>query len=52
MTWCELILTPRVGRCMAPHLVAIANRIAEDAIHVLINLNGYTKGGRTEIFAM
>jgi protein O-GlcNAc transferase len=27
------------------------DRIFADRIHVLINLNGYTKGARTEIFA-
>uniref|UniRef100_A0A2P2LLJ1 protein O-GlcNAc transferase n=1 Tax=Rhizophora mucronata TaxID=61149 RepID=A0A2P2LLJ1_RHIMU len=30
----------------------IAKFINEDKIHVLINLNGYTKGARNEIFAM
>ncbi|KAL3931678.1 MAG: hypothetical protein SGPRY_001020 [Prymnesium sp.] len=30
----------------------IANQINSDGIHVLVNLNGYTKGGRNEIFAM
>ncbi|KAL1523648.1 hypothetical protein AB1Y20_018583 [Prymnesium parvum] len=30
----------------------IAQQIHADGIHVLINLNGYTKGGRNEIFAM
>jgi protein O-GlcNAc transferase len=29
-----------------------ADRIFSDRIHVLINLNGYTKGARTEVFAM
>jgi len=32
---------------------AIANRIfQDDQIHVLFNLNGFTKGGRNEIFAL
>lgn len=31
---------------------AIARRIAADGIHILFNLNGYTKGARNEIFAM
>ena len=31
---------------------AICNRIAADGIHILINLNGYTKGTRNEIFAV
>lgn len=31
---------------------AIARLIAEDQIQILINLNGYTKGARNEIFAM
>ena len=30
----------------------IARQINADQIHVLINLNGYTKGGRNEIFAL
>ncbi|KAL5837621.1 hypothetical protein ACOSQ3_014790 [Xanthoceras sorbifolium] len=30
----------------------IAKLINEDKIHVLVNLNGYTKGARNEIFAM
>ena len=30
----------------------VANRIHQDKIHVLVNLNGYTKGARTEIFAL
>ncbi|CAM8991395.1 unnamed protein product [Rhodiola kirilowii] len=30
----------------------IARMINEDKIHVLVNLNGYTKGARNEIFAM
>lgn len=32
--------------------VAIAAMIAADGIHILINLNGYTKGARNEVFAM
>ncbi|KAI3386237.1 hypothetical protein SNEBB_002605 [Seison nebaliae] len=28
------------------------NRIHEDGIHVLLNMNGYTKGARNEIFAL
>jgi len=30
----------------------IARRIHKDDIHVLVNLNGYTKGARNEIFAL
>ncbi|XP_043709436.1 probable UDP-N-acetylglucosamine--peptide N-acetylglucosaminyltransferase SEC [Telopea speciosissima] len=30
----------------------IARLINEDKIHILVNLNGYTKGARNEIFAM
>ena len=33
-------------------VVSIASKIASDGIHVLINLNGYTKGARNEIFAL
>lgn len=29
-----------------------ADRINSDGIHVLINMNGYTKGARNEIFAL
>lgn len=29
-----------------------ADRINQDKIHVLINMNGYTKGARNEIFAL
>lgn len=29
----------------------VVERILEDGIHILINLNGYTKGARNEIFA-
>ena len=32
----------------ADHLI---NRIVEDEIHILVNLNGYTRGARNEIFA-
>ncbi|KAJ4822541.1 hypothetical protein Tsubulata_022391 [Turnera subulata] len=31
---------------------SIAKMINDDKIHVLVNLNGYTKGARNEIFAM
>ncbi|KAI9298100.1 TPR-like protein [Neoconidiobolus thromboides FSU 785] len=30
---------------------AIVERIVQDGIHILINLNGYTKGARNEVFA-
>lgn len=29
-----------------------AEKINEDGIHILINMNGYTKGARNEIFAL
>ncbi|VDO92358.1 unnamed protein product [Soboliphyme baturini] len=29
-----------------------ADRIAADGIHILVNMNGYTKGARNEIFAL
>lgn len=32
--------------------VDAAKRIAADIIHILVNLNGYTKGARNEIFAL
>jgi protein O-GlcNAc transferase len=31
---------------------AAANKINADGIHVLVNMNGYTKGARNEIFAL
>jgi len=30
----------------------VADRINQDGIHVLLNMNGYTKGARNEIFAL
>eukprot|EP00879_Flechtneria_rotunda_P000847 GHRR01000972.1.p1 GENE.GHRR01000972.1~~GHRR01000972.1.p1 ORF type:complete len:995 (+),score=320.30 GHRR01000972.1:341-3325(+) len=33
-------------------VVDIARRISADGIHVAVNLNGYTKGARNEIFAL
>lgn len=30
----------------------IARRISADGVHVAVNLNGYTKGARNEIFAL
>lgn len=29
----------------------LANQIVEDGIHILVNLNGYTRGARNEVFA-
>lgn len=29
-----------------------ADRIHSDGIHILVNMNGYTKGARNEIFAL
>ena len=29
-----------------------ADRIKADGIHILVNMNGYTKGARNEIFAL
>ena len=29
-----------------------ADRIYNDGIHILVNMNGYTKGARNEIFAL
>ena len=31
---------------------AAADRINADGIHILVNMNGYTKGARNEIFAL
>lgn len=30
----------------------VADRINADGIHILVNMNGYTKGARNEIFAL
>jgi predicted O-linked N-acetylglucosamine transferase (SPINDLY family) len=30
----------------------VALRLAEDRVHVAVNLNGYTRGSRNEIFAL
>ena len=38
--------------CCAMESVALAELIHADGIHVLVNLNGYTKGARMEVFAM
>lgn len=32
--------------------VEIAHKISQDGIHIAVNLNGYTKGARNEIFAL
>ncbi|KAJ1823616.1 hypothetical protein LPJ60_001404 [Coemansia sp. RSA 2675] len=37
--------------CATWSTARIVERIAADGIHVLVNLNGYTKGARNEIFA-
>jgi Glycosyl transferase family 41 len=34
------------------HSSDAAKMINEDAVHILVNLNGYTKGARNEIFAL
>ena len=31
---------------------AAADRINADGVHILVNMNGYTKGARNEIFAL
>ena len=31
--------------------VALVNQIVQDGIHILVNLNGYTRGARNEVFA-
>jgi len=33
-------------------IVSIAQRINNDGIHVAVNINGYTKGARNEVFAL
>ncbi|KAJ2007948.1 hypothetical protein GGI04_001320 [Coemansia thaxteri] len=37
--------------CAAWATARIAEQIARDGVHVLVNLNGYTKGARNEVFA-
>lgn len=29
-----------------------ADRIHQDGVHILVNMNGYTKGARNELFAL
>jgi protein O-GlcNAc transferase len=38
--------------CAGWSVADIARKISADGIHVGINLNGYTKGARNEIFAL
>lgn len=40
----DLSLTPCNGKA--------ADRIHDDGIHILLNMNGYTKGARNELFAL
>lgn len=35
-----------------PDNIQAADRINQDGIHILVNMNGYTKGARNEIFAL
>lgn len=35
-----------------PDNINAADRINQDGIHILVNMNGYTKGARNEIFAL
>ncbi len=35
-----------------PDNVQAADRINQDGIHILVNMNGYTKGARNEMFAL
>lgn len=35
-----------------PDNLQAADRINQDGIHILVNMNGYTKGARNEIFAL
>ena len=34
------------------HFSDVVNQIRADRVHILINLNGYTKGSKNEIFAL
>lgn len=38
--------------CSGQHVSEIASRINHDAIHILMNCNGYTHGSRNELFAL
>jgi protein O-GlcNAc transferase len=38
--------------CTAMDMISLARKVNEDGIHVLVNLNGYTKGARNEVFAL
>ncbi len=55
-----LLCRQRIGR-EAEHFVDLSqvpcngkatDRIYQDGIHILVNMNGYTKGARNEIFAL
>ena len=35
-----------------PDNIQAADRINQDGVHILVNMNGYTKGARNEIFAL
>ena len=39
-------------RMQIPDNVQAADRINQDGVHILVNMNGYTKGARNEIFAL
>jgi predicted O-linked N-acetylglucosamine transferase (SPINDLY family) len=40
------------SQCQQMHFGDAVNLIRADRVHILINLNGYTKGGSNEIFAL
>lgn len=52
--WCGCVLVGVVveGVVQISDNIQAADCINQDGIHILINMNGYTKGARNEIFAL
>ena len=61
--WILVVLIQSVGSAILRSLVfyslkqipcngKAADRIHQDGIHILVNMNGYTKGARNELFAL
>ena len=49
---CGLVGVAVEGVVQVPDNIQAADRINQDGIHILVNMNGYTKGARNEIFAL
>lgn len=46
--YCNILLF----NCLQMHFSDAVNLIRADRVHILINLNSYTKGAQNEIFAL